>query len=73
MASAISKFPQKRHLHEWRIFDVFQGSNIPQGKKSVAWSFSFRSSEKTLTDQDVEGEFKNLTGYLTTTFTAEQR
>lgn len=73
MASAIAKFPQKRHLHEWRLFDVFQGNNIPKGKKSVAWSFSFRSLEKTLTDQDVEGEFKNLTGYLTTTFKAEQR
>jgi phenylalanyl-tRNA synthetase beta chain len=73
MASAIAKFPQKRYLHEWRIFDVFQGANIPKGKKSVAWSFSFRSLEKTLTDQDVEGEFKNLTGYLTTTFKAEQR
>lgn len=73
MASAITKFPQKRYLHESRLFDVFQGANIPAGKKSVAWSFSFRSSEKTLTDQDVDGEFKNLTGYLTTTFKAEQR
>ena len=73
MNAAIAKFPQKRHLHEWRIFDVFQGSNIAKGKKSVAWSFSFRSIEKTLTDQDVEGEFKNLTGYLTSTFKAEQR
>ena len=73
MATAISKFPQMRHLHDWRIFDVFQGANIPSGKKSVAWSFSFRSLDKTLTDQDVEGEFKNLTSYLTATFKAEQR
>jgi phenylalanyl-tRNA synthetase beta chain len=73
MASAIAKFPQRRHLHHWRLFDVFQGEHIPKGKKSVAWSFSFRSSEKTLTDQDVDGEFKNLTTYLTSTFQAEQR
>lgn len=73
MATAISKFPQKRHLRTWHIFDVFQGANIPAGKKSVAWSLSFQSPEKTLTDQDVEGEFKNLTTYLTTTFSAEQR
>jgi phenylalanyl-tRNA synthetase beta chain len=73
MASAITKFPQKRHLRTWHIFDVYQGSNIPAGKKSVAWSFSFQSAEKTLTDGDVDGEFKNLTNYLTTTLKAEQR
>lgn len=73
MAAAIAKFPQKRHLRAWHIFDVFQGANIPAGKKSVAWSFSFQSPEKTLTDQDVEGEFKNLTTYLSTTFNAEKR
>jgi phenylalanyl-tRNA synthetase beta chain len=73
MAIAIAKFPQKRHLRSWHIFDVFQGANIAQDKKSVAWSFSFQSTEKTLTDQDVDGEFKNLTSYLSTTFNAEQR
>ena len=73
MSQAIGKFPQKRHLREWNIFDVFPGANIPAGKKSVAWSFSFQSAEKTLTDQDVEGEFKNLTTYLTTTLKADQR
>jgi phenylalanyl-tRNA synthetase beta chain len=73
MAAAIVQFPQKRHLREWHIFDIFQGANIPAGKKSVAWSFSFQSAEKTLSDQDVDGEFKNLTGYLTTKFKAEQR
>ena len=73
MSAAITKFPQKRQLRSWHIFDVFQGINIPAGKKSVAWSFSFQSTEKTLTDSEVDGEFKNLTTYLTTTFKAEQR
>jgi phenylalanyl-tRNA synthetase beta chain len=73
MAAAIGKFPQKRHLRAWHIFDVYQGSSIPAGKKSVAWSFSFQSAEKTLTDGEVDSEFKNLTTYLTTTFKAEQR
>jgi phenylalanyl-tRNA synthetase beta chain len=73
MAAAISKFPQKKNLREWNIFDVFQGANIAAGKKSVAWSFSFQAPDKTLTDQEVEGEFKNLTSYLSATFKAEQR
>lgn len=73
MSAAISKFPQKRHLRSWHIFDVYQGTNIPSGKKSVAWSFNFRSPEKTLTDTEVDGEFKNLTTHLITTLKAEQR
>lgn len=73
MASVIGKFQQRRHLRSWHIFDVYQGSSIPTGKKSVAWSFSFQSPEKTLTDTEVDGEFKNLTTYLATTLKAEQR
>ena len=73
MAAAIGQFPQKKYLREWHIFDIFQGANIAEGKKSVAWSFSFQSSEKTLSDQEVDGEFKNLTTYLSTTLKAEQR
>ncbi len=73
MATAIGKFNQKRHLRSWHIFDVYQGSGIATGKKSVAWSFSFQSAEKTLTDAEVDSEFKNLTTYLMTTFKAEQR
>ena len=73
MAEVIGQFPQKKYLREWHIFDIFQGANIAQGKKSVAWSFSFQSAEKTLSDQDVDGEFKNLTNYLSTTLKAEQR
>lgn len=73
MTAAIGKFPQKKNLRDWHLFDVFQGANIPAGKKSVAWSFSFQSAEKTLTDPEIDGEFKNLTTYLTSTFKAEQR
>lgn len=73
MSAAIGKFNQGKHLKKWHLFDVYEGSNIPDGKKSVAWSFSFQSNERTLTDQEIEGEFKNLTQYLTKTFNAEQR
>lgn len=73
MSDAIGKFQQIKHLKKWHLFDVYEGTNIPTGKKSVAWSFSFQSHERTLTDQEIEGEFKNLTQYLTKTFDAEQR
>ncbi|MGH7984724.1 MAG: phenylalanine--tRNA ligase subunit beta [Candidatus Binataceae bacterium] len=35
------------------IFDVYEGSSIPQGKKSVALACRYRSKERTLTDEEV--------------------
>jgi len=37
-----------------QLFDVYQGSQIPEGKKSVAYSLSLRSLEATLTEEQVE-------------------
>ncbi len=37
-----------------KVFDVYQGDNIPTGKKSVAINVSIQSSEKTLSDSDLE-------------------
>jgi len=36
-------------------FDIFRGEKLGAGKKSVTFSLSFRSPEKTLTEKDVEG------------------
>ncbi len=36
------------------LFDVYQGAQIPEGKKSVAYSLTLRSLEATLTDEQVE-------------------
>jgi phenylalanyl-tRNA synthetase beta chain len=73
MAQSIGKFPAKSNLKTWNLFDIYQGENIPKGKKSVAWSFSFQSPERTLTDAEVEGEFKQLSEYLSKTFGADHR
>ena len=40
-------------LEDLTLFDIYRGQQIPEGKKSLAFSLSFRSSEKTLTDEDV--------------------
>lgn len=36
------------------LFDVYEGSQIPEGKKSVAFSVYLRSSEGTLSDEEIE-------------------
>lgn len=40
-------------LESAELFDVYMGSQIPQGKKSIAYALVYRNSERTLTDNDV--------------------
>jgi phenylalanyl-tRNA synthetase beta chain len=44
----------KQLLKKVSLFDVYQGDNLPEGKKSYALSFLFRDDEKTLTDKVID-------------------
>ncbi len=37
-----------------KVFDVYEGDNIPEGKKSIALNVTIQSSDKTLKDQDLD-------------------
>ena len=37
-----------------KIFDIYEGQNIPEGKKSIALNVTIQSSEKTLEESDLE-------------------
>ena len=37
-----------------RVFDVYEGDNIPRNQKSIAISVTIQSTEKTLNDNDLE-------------------
>jgi len=41
------------NLESVELFDVFRGKNVPAGQKSMAYAFTYRSAEKTLTDAEV--------------------
>lgn len=41
------------NLESVELFDVFRGKNVPDGQKSLAYAFIYRSAEKTLTDAEV--------------------
>jgi phenylalanyl-tRNA synthetase beta chain len=41
------------NLENVELFDVFRGKNIPEGQKSLAYAFTYRATEKTLTDAEV--------------------
>jgi phenylalanyl-tRNA synthetase beta chain len=47
-------------LEGFRIFDVYQGKGIPEGKKSIAFSLTLRSSERTLTEEEVTSAMESL-------------
>ena len=41
------------NIRSVNIFDVFEGQNLPQNKKSVAISVSIQAQDKTLSDSDL--------------------
>ena len=43
-----------RLLEKIELFDIYQGAQIPEGKKSVAYSVFLRSQENTLTDKEID-------------------
>ena len=45
-------------LKNVELFDIYQGTGIPEGKKSLAFSMTFRAEDRTLTDADAEAEVK---------------
>ncbi|PHS09514.1 MAG: phenylalanine--tRNA ligase subunit beta [Kordia sp.] len=50
----IAKKSEKKLLKDINLFDVYQGKNLPSGKKSYAVSFTLEDKEKTLTDKQID-------------------
>lgn len=63
----------RKQLVSIDIFDVYQGSHIEAGKKSVAFNLVFNDSEKTLESEDVEALMKKITKRLIFEFKATIR
>ena len=59
---AIAKQTEKALLKEVSLFDVYQGKNLPEGKKSYAVSFTIQDNSKTLTDTQIEKIMSKLQG-----------
>ena len=43
-----------------RIFDLYQGEGLPEGRKSLALSMTFRAADRTLTDKEVNATFDTI-------------
>ena len=44
----------KKLIKKIRVFDVFQGGNIENDKKSIALNLLIQSQEKTLNDREID-------------------
>ena len=53
LINAISSVDQKL-ISNIKVFDVYEGENIPDNQKSIAISVTIQSNEKTLNDNDLE-------------------
>ena len=47
-----------------RLFDIYRGTGVPEGKKSMAFSLELRADDRTLTDADSEAVITKVLGML---------
>ncbi|MCV9933771.1 phenylalanine--tRNA ligase subunit beta [Flavobacterium sp. LS1R47] len=50
----LAKQTEKSLLKDVNLFDVYEGKNLPEGKKSYALSFTIQDNTKTLTDAQID-------------------
>ena len=41
-------------LNDVELFDQYRGENVPEGKRSLAFSLAYRASDRTLTEKEIE-------------------
>ena len=60
-------------LREMRVFDVYRGEQVAEGRKSIAFRVAFQSSERTLSDEDAATLRARIAAALAEAFGAELR
>lgn len=51
-------------LDELRLFDVYRGEEIEEGRRSLAWRFTFRADDRTLEEREVEKVISDIVDEL---------
>jgi phenylalanyl-tRNA synthetase beta chain len=60
----VVKQAKPANLETTELFDVFRGKNVPPGQKSMAYAFTYRHAERTLTDAEVNAAHEKLVAQL---------
>jgi phenylalanyl-tRNA synthetase beta chain len=52
------------NLESVELFDIFRGKNVSPGQKSMAYAFTYRSAERTLTDGEANSAHQTIVDQL---------
>ena len=69
----LAKKVDRKMLKEVQLFDVYEGKNLPEGKKSYAVSFTFQDLENTLKDEQIDAVMHKIHQQLVSELKAELR
>ena len=69
----LAKQTEKTLLKDVNLFDVYEGQNLPEGKKSYALSFIIQDNSKTLTDTQIDKIMSKLQNNFETELGASLR
>ncbi|MCF0219060.1 MAG: phenylalanine--tRNA ligase subunit beta [Muribaculaceae bacterium] len=61
---AVVRKSEKRLLRDVALFDVYEGKNLPEGKKSYAISMTLQDDEKTLQDKQIDAVMNKIIANL---------
>ena len=61
------------NLESVELFDVFRGKHVPEGQKSLAYAFTYRATDKTLTDLEVNSSHEKVVAAFKTQLSATFR
>lgn len=64
---------ERKLLKDITLFDVYEGKNLPEGKKSYAIALTLQDAEKTLQDKQIEAVMNKIITNLTKKLGAELR
>ncbi|MBQ5912036.1 MAG: phenylalanine--tRNA ligase subunit beta, partial [Bacteroidaceae bacterium] len=64
---------EKKLLKSVTLFDVYEGKNLPAGKKSYAVNFILQDTEKTMSEKAIDAIMQKLIQQLTKQLGAELR
>src|SRR5207249_3919818 len=56
----VVKQAKPANLESVELFDIFRGQHVPAGQKSMAYAFTYRHAERTLTDLEVNTAHEKL-------------